>query len=136
MNRQKLIETLTSDEGLRLTVYKCTAGKNTIGIGRNLDDVGISMTEATTLLNNDIDKVQAALNDRLDWWTGLSENRQNVLANMAFQLGVNGLLKFKNTIAFIKAGAYDKAADGMLKSLWARQTPIRAKRLAKEMRVG
>ena len=136
MNRQKLIETLTSDEGLRLTVYQCTAGKNTIGIGRNLDDVGISSAEATTLLNNDIDKVQADLNDRLAWWTGLSENRQNVLANMAFQLGVNGLLKFKNTLAFIKAGDYDKAADGMLKSLWARQTPIRAKRLAKEMRVG
>ena len=136
MIRQQLIETLTIDEGLRLTVYKCTSGKNTIGIGRNLDDVGISRAEATTLLNNDIDKVQAALNDRLAWWTGLSENRQNVLANMAFQLGVNGLLKFTNTLAFIKAGDYDKAADGMLKSLWARQTPIRAKRLAKEMRVG
>jgi lysozyme len=55
---------------------------------------------------------------------------------MSFQLGIAGLLKFKSTLAFIEAGDYENAATNMLKSLWAKQTPQRAKRLAEQMRSG
>lgn len=58
------------------------------------------------------------------------------LLNMAFQMGVDGLLGFKNTLELIRTGSYEKAAEGMLSSLWAKQTPARAKRLAVQMRTG
>jgi lysozyme len=59
-----------------------------------------------------------------------------VLVGMAFQMGTEGLLKFKNTLAMVQAGDYESAAKGMLQSLWARQTPERAARMAKQMRTG
>jgi lysozyme len=136
MKLDLLKEELIRDEGLKLKVYKCTAGKNSIGVGRNLDDVGISASEAAYLLQHDIDRVIAELNIRLPWWASQSENRQRVLANMAFQMGTDGLLKFKGTLALMQAGKYDDAAKEMLNSKWARQTPNRAKRLAKMMAEG
>jgi lysozyme len=136
MDFAKLKEELIRDEGMKLKVYKCSAGKNTIGIGRNLDDVGISASEATYLLQHDIDRVIAELNLRLPWWATQSENRQRVICNMAFNLGIDGLLKFKNTLALMQAGKYEDAAREMLNSRWANQVGSRAKRLAKMMAEG
>ena len=136
MDNSKLADELRTDEGLRLFPYQDTVGKMTIGIGRNLTDVGISLDEAKYLLNNDIDKVVKQLNIKLPWWVTLSENRQRVLANMAFNLGINKLLGFNSTLAYLQTGQYDKAADGMIKSTWAKQVGARADRLAKMMREG
>ena len=136
LNRQLLKDELIRDEGLKLKPYRCTAGKLTIGVGRNLDDVGISASEAMMLLDHDIERVLAQLNMHLPWWHKLSENRARVLINMAFQLGINGLLKFKNTLTLIQAEKYQDAAKAMLDSKWAQQTPNRARRLAKMMEEG
>jgi len=76
------------------------------------------------------------LKNAVDCFTRLDDARKAVLLNMSFQLGITGLLKFKNTLAKIEAGDYQGAADNMLKSLWARQTPNRANRLAEQMRTG
>lgn len=149
-NRATLRDELVRDEGLRLRVYRCTAGKLTIGVGRNLDDVGIrphetkelgidkasviakglTRNQAFFLLDSDIDVVEQQLDHRLPWWRSLSDARQRVLLNMAFNLGIVGLLGFRNTLAFIKAGSFPAAAAGMRASLWARQVGKRAERLA------
>jgi lysozyme len=133
----KLLETeLELDEGNKSKPYKCTAGKTTIGIGRNLDDVGLSPDEISYLFQNDIKRVIADLDKNLGWWRGLSDARKRVLANMAFNLGIAGLLGFRNTLKAVAEGRYSDAADGMLASKWATQVGARAQRLAKMMREG
>lgn len=135
MNLQaNLIADLKLDEGLRLKPYRDTVGKLTIGIGRNLDDVGISEAEAEYLCNNDVDRTIEEMNRLMPWWQTLDEPRQRVLLNMGFNLGVPGLLKFKNTLAAVRASRYNDAAKGMLASKWARQVGDRAKRLAELMK--
>jgi lysozyme len=87
-------------------------------------------------LNNDIDKRVAELRSRLPWTKKLDDVRFGASVNMSFQLGVDGLLGFKNTLALIEEGKYTFAADNMLKSKRDEQTPARAKRLPVQMRTG
>jgi lysozyme len=136
MDSEKLIRELTRDEGLRLKPYRCSAGKLTIGIGRNLDDVGISHGEAEIMLRNDIARAEADLDRDLPWWKTLDEVRRRVLVNMAFNLGIRGLLGFKNTLELVRTGRYLDAAQHMLDSKWAKQVGPRAVRLATMMRDG
>lgn len=140
MNRSELANQLVIDEGLRLKPYHCTAGKLTIGVGRNLDDVGITKAEAMTLLGADIERVEGDLDRVLPWWRGMSDKRQQVLANMCFNMGLGnstrGLLSFRNTLAAMQRGDYKAAARGMLDSAWARQVGDRSTRLAKMMEQG
>ena len=115
-------EQLVRHEGLRLKPYRCTAGRLTIGIGRNLDDCGISQSEAYVMLINDIMNCEKQLQSKIpDIYNGLDEVRKSVLLNMCFNLGINGLLGFKNTLAFVKAGDWERAANNMLVSKWAKQ---------------
>lgn len=131
-----LRDDLIRDEGLRLKPYRCTAGKLSIGCGRNLDDVGITQDEALYLLDNDIARVRADVKRSFTWFDGLNEARQNVVLNMVFNLGLTAFSQFYQTIAYIKAGDYAKASEQMLKSLWAKQVKGRAERLARQMRDG
>lgn len=137
--KAELTKQLRRDEGEVLTAYQDHLGYWTIGVGRLIDKRrggGITAEESAYLLNNDIDKRLAALRSRLPWFDSLDEARQGVLLNMAFQMGVDGLLGFHTTIGMVKAGDYAGAADNMLNSLWAKQTPDRAKRLSDQMRTG
>jgi lysozyme len=131
-----IIEQLILHEGTSAKPYRCTAGKLTIGVGRNLDDVGLRPDEIRYLLHNDIKDVRASLDKRLPWWRGLSPVRQKVLEDMCFNLGIDGLCGFKNTLAAIQGGDYERAAAGMLASKWASQVGGRAIRLAQMMRTG
>lgn len=130
MDIEKLAEQLVVDEGLRLKPYRCTAGKLTIGVGRNLDARGITKAEAMMMLRTDIDEVVSGLFVALPWLAAAPEPIQQVLANMAFNLGMAGLLQFRQTLGFFKAGEYRKAAEAMLDSRWAVQVGARAERLA------
>lgn len=136
MNRDELRSMLVIHEGLRLFPYKCTAGKVTIGVGRNLDDKGITQAEAFELLEHDIDDVERELDATWPWWRQMTDARQQVLADMCFNLGLGRLKGFVNTIAAMKKGDYEEASEGMLSSLWARQVGNRAQRLARMMRDG
>lgn len=136
MDKIALAKQLTIDEGLKDKPYLDTVGKLTIGVGRNLHDVGLSPDEIQYLLGNDIKRVEGDLDVALPWWRDMTEARQQVLANMCFNLGVGGLLGFKNTLAAMKAGRYEEAATGMRQSLWARQVGERSERLAKRMSTG
>jgi lysozyme len=135
MNRIKA--QLVRHEGLRLKPYRCTAGKLTIGIGRNLEDRGISQKEAYAMLERDIQDCEQGLIDEIpEVYNKLDEVRQSVLLNMCFNLGIKGLLEFKNTLAFIRAGDWERAANGMLASKWAKQVGKRAIELSELMRKG
>lgn len=137
--KTKLTKQLRADEGEVLHAYQDTLGFWTIGVGRLIDKRkggGITAEEAAYLLANDIDKRLKELERRLPWISRLDEARRGVLLNMSFQLGVDGLLGFTNTLAMVERGDYQGAAAGMLNSLWARQTPARAKRLSEQMRTG
>ena len=128
---------LRGDEGEVLHAYNDHLGFATIGIGRLIDKRkggGISKEESAYLLANDIMRFSKELDQRLPWWKTLSDARRGVLLAMAFQMGVDGLLKFKNTLEAVRMGQYDKAADGMLQSMWAKQTPERATRMSEQMR--
>ena len=131
-----LREQLIRDEGCKLRVYKDSRGIETIGVGRNLRDKGISQHEADMLLDADILEYSAAVIAHLPWSLRLDEARRAVLINMAFNLGVRGLLGFKNMLAAVEAGAYDRAAAEMMDSRWAGQVGERAARLARQMQMG
>jgi lysozyme len=131
-----MIRQLRLHEGERLKPYRCTAGKLTIGIGRNLEDRGISRDESAYLLGNDIDDHWRELLKALPWVEQLDEVRQRVLLDMAFNLGVAGLLAFKKTLGTIREGNYEKAASMMLDSKWAKQVGQRADRLSRMMFTG
>lgn len=135
-NRELLTYELSRDEDVRAKPYKDTVGKLTIGVGRNLDDKGLSKAEINVLLNNDINGCESDLDRDMPWWRQLSDNRQRVLLNMCFNLGIAGLKGFKNMLRDIQNGLYDQAAVEMLDSLWARQVGGRAVRLAKLMKNG
>lgn len=136
MNREKLAAQLTVDEGKRGLIYQDTVGKWTGGVGRNLSDRPFFDDEIALMLRNDIELVEQDLDRALPWWRQLSEARQNVLANMAFNLGIARLLGFVNTLDLIRAGRWDAAAAEMLNSKWAKQVGKRAERLAATMRKG
>lgn len=122
-----------------LHAYADSLGYLTIGIGRLIDKRkggGITAEESAYLFANDYARTLAEVRRRIHWFDRLDPARQGVLLNMAFQLGVDGLLGFKNTLAMIERGDYAAAAQGMLHSLWAEQTPLRARRLSEQMRTG
>lgn len=136
VDRAAMISQLRLHEGERLKPYRCTAGKLTIGVGRNLEDRGITAQESAYLLGNDIDHHWSELVRALPWVERLDEVRQRVLLDMAFNLGIGGLLGFKNTLATIQAGNYQKAGVMMLDSRWAKQVGQRAQRLSRMMATG
>lgn len=136
MDIAKLKAELTRDEGYRKLPYKDTVGKLTIGVGRNLDDVGLSAPEIDILLTNDIKRVASELSAAFPWFDGLPDARQRVLANMCFNLGITRLRGFKKTLAAMQSGDVETAAREMLDSTWAKQVGTRAHRLAAQWRAG
>lgn len=136
VDRAAMTRQLRLHEGERLKPYRCTSGKLTIGVGRNLEDRGITAQESAYLLANDIEAEERALVKALPWVAQLDEVRQRVLLDMAFNMGIGTLLTFKNTLATVRAGDYQRAAVMMLDSRWARQVGERAQRLSRMMATG
>lgn len=140
-------ELLTRHEGLRLKPYfdccgkllhecRCTAkGKATIGVGRNLEDVGLSAEEAMHLLDKDILRARAAA-ATFAWYPKLDPVRKDVVVSMVFNLGLQGFSEFKRLIFALAQRDYERAASEMLASRWASQVKSRAVELAAMMRTG
>lgn len=136
---------LERDEGVKLFPYRDTSkqkgfegrpGKLTIGVGRNLDDVGISKYESSILLHNDVTDKLSLLEKSLPWSTLLDPARQGVLVNMAFNMGVGGLMDFRKMLSYLQQSNYQAAAAEMESSAWYNQTGDRAKRLVRQMFTG
>lgn len=132
MNRTKIQQMLINEEGFELKPYHCTADKLTIGVGRNLDDRGISEATAYQMLNEDIDICIAELELHLPNFNSYPENVQHTLIDLCFNMGINRLLQFKQTLKYIdeglQSGNYTKAAVELLNSNYAKQLPARSKR--------
>lgn len=155
--KEELIKQLTLHEGKVLKVYKCPAGYLTIGVGRNLETKGLSTEECTSLrlgttdktkviellktrgitseesdmlLSNDIDFFTNELKKALPWFDKLPEKVKIVLVDMAFNMGIAGLLKFKKTLGLIESGKYKEASTEMLNSAWATQVGKRSQTLS------
>lgn len=132
MNIDQLKKDLIIDEGLRLKPYKCTAGKLTIGIGRNIEDNGIREDEAMYMLNNDISECLADCQKIFgDDWSKFSEPRQRAFCNMRFNLGPVRFRDFKRLIRYAKERDWTMVALSMKQSKWYNQVGDRAKRLIK-----
>ena len=131
-----LEDQLIDHEGLELKPYHCTADKLTIGVGRNIQDRGITEDEARYLLKNDIKIVEDELLERKPMVGGLDSVRQRVLVDMGFNLGLPILMKFQNMWAAIEDEDYHEAARQMMDSRWASQVGQRAERLAQAMSSG
>ena len=135
-NTQDLITQLIDHEGLKLFPYHCTADKLTIGVGRNLEDRGISEDEAAYLLKNDIEIVERELLEAQPLVSMLDPVRQRVLVDMGFNLGTPTLMKFQKMWDAIEDEDWAEAADQMMDSKWARQVGRRAERLCQAMARG
>ncbi len=143
MTTPRLAAAIEAEEGRKHNAYPdplTGAEPWTIGVGHTGPEVkpGTVWTDqqVDAALAADIAHVEAQLDQAVPWWRDLSPERQDVLVQMGFQLGVRGLLAFHRTLAAIRSGDYEGAASGLLASLWARQTPNRAHRLAELMRTG
>ena len=131
---------LKGEEGCRLAAYQDTLGVWTIGWGHTGPEIvkGLVWTQsqADAQLEADLDAIVDGLVADIPWFEGLDPIRQDVLADMAFNMGDAGLMDFKNTLALVDSGQFTRAAAAMLASTWASQVPTRAVRLAKMMKTG
>jgi len=138
----KAIHMLKVDEGIRYFAYndldgkrhKSPIGKLTIGVGRNLEDVGLFTDEVDYLLKNDINRKVLDVVKIFPDYNNYSEVRRLALLNMCFQLGKAGLEGFKTTVNLIKKEEWSEASQQALKSKWATQAPNRAKRVCLMLR--
>jgi len=134
-----IIQQLKREEGVRASAYQDSLGYWTIGVGRLIDarkGGGLSEDEIEYLLANDVRQKTAEVRAALPWYDGLNDARKAVLVGMAFQMGAAGLLGFRQTLGAVRGERYANAAGLMLQSSWAKQTPGRANRMARQMETG
>ena len=134
----KLVAQLKRHEGVKSHAYKCTANMITVGVGRNIDEnggIGLSDDEINYLLENDIKRCKQEL-IALSWFTDLDSVRQDALVNLCFNLGLTRLMGFKNAMAAMAEGNYEKAADEFMDSKWATQVGSRADEVTEMVRTG
>lgn len=143
MTTSNLLADLRRDEGFRANAYPdplSHAEPYTIGYGHTGPEVHMGLTwsvaQAETALESDAAFAEHDLDRFAPWWRKLDGLRQDVMVNMAFNLGATKLMKFHNTLATIEGGQWQAAHDGMLASAWARQVGARAVRLANQMLTG
>lgn len=151
LSNDEIIQRLVFHEGCVLKPYRCSRGYLTIGVGRNLETNpltneelkvcgdykhGITKNAAFYLLRNDIKRVTEECSERFPFWKQLDDERKYALIDMVFQLGLGGVLKFKNMLKAMGVGNYKEASEHCLDSKYAQQTPNRAKRIAKTIECG
>jgi lysozyme len=137
VNLTRLKNDLIRQEGLRLKLYICPEGKYSIGVGRNLEDNGISENEALMFLDHDVQRTVVECQKNFgDWWFKLNDPRKHVLLNMVFNMGMPRVEEFIRMIAALKKNDFDTAASEMLNSQWASQVKKRAVELSDMMRSG
>ena len=133
MIEQQIVADLKADEGWRESAYQDHLGCWTIGYGFMIDERRkgrIPQKVAEYWLDYEIDRIVDRLYEALPWLPSAPDNIIRALVNMAYQLGVSGLLRFRKTLGLIEAGKYEEAAQEALRSRWAEQTPHRARRVA------
>ena len=135
---ERLVKMLKLHEGVRNHVYVCTAGYETIGVGRNISESGLGLTdeEINILLMNDIERVKKELSSSFSWFVDLDEVRQNAIIDMCFNLGLSRLNQFVKALDGMASKDYDKAADEFMDSRWSQQVGQRAVTVTDMIRTG
>ena len=134
----KLIEMLKLHEGVRSKVYMCSAGYETIGVGRNIAESGLGLSddEIEYLLNNDIKRVREELEDNYFWFAALNEVRQDAMIDISFNLGLTRLRGFVKALEAMSREQFDIAADKFMDSRWSQQVGNRAVEVTEMIRTG
>lgn len=127
---------LRRDEGVRLKPYRDTVGKITIGVGRNLTDIGITPEEADLMLDHDIAAAIGSLSARVRCFDALDPVRQRALINLTFNIGIEAVLGFHKMLSALIQQDYETAAKELLFSRYAVQVGARATRVAHMLRTG
>jgi len=133
---ENIAKSLKKEEGFRAQGYECSMGFLSIGFGRNISNTGPGITEAEAemLLMNDIHRTLEECYKAFPFFENLSSERRSAVCQLVFQLGLTTFRKFHKTLRHLEDGEFDLAADELLRSRFAEQTPARAKRMAKLLR--
>ena len=129
-----LIEAVKESEGFRDKVYKDTLGIDTIGYGFAIKDLVLEEDICDMILERKLSPLIDAANKKFPFLRGLPQDKSEVVYEMCYQLGINGVSKFKNMLKHLEAKNFEKASVEMLDSLWAKQTPNRAIKLSNQMK--
>ena len=130
---QDIVEDIKKHEGFRSKVYECTEGYDTIGYGFAIKDLTMDEDVATLILMKKLHTLLQRIIVAFPWFKDVDETAKKVVINMCYQLGIRGFSKFKKTIYYLETEQYEEASIEMLDSLWAKQTPNRAKELSEEI---
>tara|TARA_Y100000289_G_C3922707_1_gene151398 strand:+ start:452 stop:868 length:417 start_codon:yes stop_codon:yes gene_type:complete len=136
MNIGEIEKRLIEFEGLRLMPYRCTSNKLTIGVGRNIEDRGISVETAMQMLREDLELVIDELKRAIPGFDKMPETVQEALVDLAFNMGMPTLLTFKRALRALQAQEWDNAAEEILSSRYAKQVGRRAEIIADMIRSG
>ena len=128
-----LIDEIKKHEGYRDSVYQCTEGYDTIGYGFAIKDLKLSKEICDIILTEKLAKLQLDISNKFEWFDESPSLVKDVVTNMCYQLGLSGFSKFKQTIYYLETEQYQEASVECLDSLWARQTPNRAKELSEKL---
>jgi lysozyme len=129
-----LLDKIKEHEGFRSSVYQCTQGVDTIGYGFAIKDLELTKEIAEQILIKKIANLESKVRKKFEWYMYLPQEGKDVIVNLCYQLGINGFSKFKKTIYLLETEQYEEASVEMLDSLWAKQTPRRAKELSEVLR--
>ena len=129
-----LVESIKEGEGYRAKVYKCTEGYDTIGYGFAIKDLELDEEVCDLILDKKLNKIIDATNNKFPFLRELPQDKCEVVYEMVYQLGLNGVSKFKKMLKALEREDYNKASAEMLDSLWAKQTPNRAIKLSNQMK--
>lgn len=130
----ELLNRIKEHEGFRSRVYKCTEGYDTIGYGFAIKDLYLSEGISELILKEKVTNLRLRMGKKISWFDEAPREVREVLLEMAYQMGVSGVSKFKNALKHMKNEEWNKAADEMLLSRWYKQTPKRAKELSEIIR--
>jgi lysozyme len=135
---EQLLEMLKRHEGVRSKVYLCSAGYETIGVGRNISEsgMGLSDDEVDYLLQNDIERVIKELSTEYRWFNSLDDVRKDAMIDISFNLGATRLRGFKRALAAMEVADYKMAAKEFLDSKWSRDVKGRATELCYMIEMG
>ena len=128
-----LIDDIKKHEGFKPTVYQCTEGYDTIGYGFAIKDLKLSEEVCNIILTEKLAKLQFDISTKFEWFEDSPEIVKYVITNMCYQMGLSGFSKFKQTIYYLETEQYEEASMEMLDSLWAKQTPNRARELSEQI---
>jgi lysozyme len=134
----ELIEMLKRHEGVRSHVYLCSAGYETLGVGRNISESGLGLSddEIDFLLINDITRVKQELADTYFWFPALNQARQDAMIDIGFNLGLTRLRGFVKALEAMSREQFDIAADEFMDSRWSQQVGNRAIEVTEMIRTG